>query len=111
MKQTVNLHGFMGDFNSIRPDNFSYDGLEALYNYLLSLEEDTGSEIELDVIAICCDFTEYENIEEYLKEHNTDVDKSDYDNDEDWIEAIKEDIQDNTTFIDIDGDSFIIQNY
>ena len=111
MKQNVNLHDFMGAFNSIRSENFSYDGLEALFTYLEEIEEDRGSEMELDVIAICCDFTEYENVEEYLKEHNTDIDRSDYDNDEDWIEAIKEDIQDNTTFIDIDGESFIIQDF
>ena len=111
MKQNVNLHDFEQAFRAIRPDDFSSFGLEALFSYLEEIEEDRGSEMELDVIAICCDFIEYENVEEYLKEHNTDIDRSDYDNDEDWIEAIKEDIQDNTSFIDIDGESFIIQDY
>ena len=111
MKRTVNLNDFRDAFRSIRPDNFSYEGLEALFNYLENLGEDTGLEIELDVIAICCDFTEYENLEEYLKKHDTDVFRSDYNSDEDWIEAVKEDISDNTTLIDINGESFIINNY
>ena len=112
MKQTVNLHDFEQAFRSLRPKSFSYEGLEALFNFLENLEEDTGSEIELDVIAICCDFTEYENIEEYLSEHSTDVDKLDFvENEYAYTEAIKEEIQDKTTLIDIDGESFIIQDF
>ena len=43
-----------------RRENFSYNGLKALYEYFEQYEEDTGAEIELDVIAICCEYTEYE---------------------------------------------------
>lgn len=41
-----------------RKEQFSYAGLRALFEYLESLEDDTGQPIELDVIALCCDFTE-----------------------------------------------------
>ena len=58
MKQTVNLYEFRDAFRSIRPDNFSYEGLAVLFDYLEQLGEDIGEEIELDVIAICCDFSE-----------------------------------------------------
>jgi hypothetical protein len=54
MIQTINLSQFRDEFNAIRPNNFSYEGLETLYNYL----EGIDSEMELDVIAICCDFCE-----------------------------------------------------
>lgn len=47
------------DFNRVGPGgDFSYAGLRYLFEYLTSLEEDCGKEIELDVIAICCDFSE-----------------------------------------------------
>ena len=49
---------FKNEFKSIRPDNFSYDGLSALYEWFTDLEEQTGEPMELDVIAICCDFNE-----------------------------------------------------
>jgi hypothetical protein len=64
MKTTVHFDDFRHAFNSIRPDNFSREGLEQLFDYFEEYEKSTGEEIELDVIAICCDFTEdsFENI-------------------------------------------------
>ena len=64
MKTTVNFSEFRDSFQQIRPDNFSYDGQKILFNYFEEFEEDTGEEFELDVIAICCDFSEdsFENI-------------------------------------------------
>jgi hypothetical protein len=58
MKQAVYFNDFRDAFMSIRPDNFSRDGLWAIYDYLTELEADTGEELELDVIAVCCDYTE-----------------------------------------------------
>jgi hypothetical protein len=49
---------FKDEFKAIRPDNFTNEGLSALYEWLTELEEDTGEPMELDVIAICCDFSE-----------------------------------------------------
>ena len=40
---------------------WSYNGSLALAEYLEELEESTGEEIELDVCAIRCDFSEYES--------------------------------------------------
>ena len=59
MKQTVNWYDFRRAFETHRSDNFSYEGLEALLHYLKELEESIGEDMELDVIAICCDYTEY----------------------------------------------------
>ena len=47
-----------------RSDQFSHEGLNALFDYLEELSEDTGANIELDVIALCCEFTEYADLEE-----------------------------------------------
>jgi len=54
MYQTVNLHDFRKAFQEIRPNNFSYEGLEVLFNYLEEMEP----QYALDVIAVCCDFSE-----------------------------------------------------
>ncbi len=48
MKQTLDLHDFINKFKNVRADNFSYEGLTALYGYLTELEEDTGQEFEFD---------------------------------------------------------------
>lgn len=58
MKQTIGLSQFTDAFMSIRPKNFSYEGLEQLFDYFESYEDDTGEQIELDVIAICCEYAE-----------------------------------------------------
>ena len=58
MKETVTLSTFRDAFRAIRPNNFSYEGLEVLFDYLTEYEASSGEEMELDVIAICCDYTE-----------------------------------------------------
>jgi len=46
--------------------NFSYAGVEALFNYLDVMSEDIGENIELDPVAWCCDYTEWESIQEFI---------------------------------------------
>lgn len=58
MKTTVTLHAFQSAFKSLRPHSFSYEGLEVLFNYFEDCELGTGEEVELDVIGICCEYTE-----------------------------------------------------
>ena len=41
MKQNVSKHDFMDAFK-IRKDNFSYEGLDALYDYLIDLSSELG---------------------------------------------------------------------
>lgn len=59
MKETVTESRFLQAFKTLRPDNFSRPALVALFDYLDQLEQDLGEEQELDVIAICCEWTEY----------------------------------------------------
>ena len=65
MKQPVNEQDFRAAFQAMRSDNFSYEGLGALFEYFEELEEGLDEEFELDVIAICCDFAEYKDLEEF----------------------------------------------
>ena len=52
-----------------RVENFgNAAGLEALYQYLLELSEDIGEDITLDVIDLCCNFMQYNTIEDMLDE-------------------------------------------
>jgi len=55
-------------------------------------------------------YSEYENIKEYLKEHNSDIERDDYDDEDDYNKAVFEEIQNDTTLIMIDDESFIIGN-
>ena len=76
MKHTINLHDFRDAFRKSDWDHdFSYEGLETLYEMLTSYEEDSGTEIELCVISLCQDFTEYNSLKEF-QEHYGDKYKS-----------------------------------
>lgn len=70
MKTNVSEDNFVQAFQSLRPDNFSFAGLRALYQNLIELETDAGDEMELDVIALCCGFTEWENLKEFQDNHD-----------------------------------------
>lgn len=59
MYQGVNFSNFYDAFRlSERHTAWSYDGLRALYDYLIELEEDCGEPMELDVIAFDCSYSE-----------------------------------------------------
>jgi hypothetical protein len=58
MYQRISEYDFQDAFHSIRPDNFSDEGLRLLFDWFTELEDGTGEQIELDVIAICCDYCE-----------------------------------------------------
>ena len=99
MIRTINEYDFIKEFHKMgRGNNFSTSGLIALYEYLEMLGDDLGQEIELDVIALCCEYAEYDNLEEF---------QADYSEDYQTIG----DIESDTTVIMIDDDSFIIQQF
>ena len=74
MKQTIGFYEFRNAFESLRPDNFSYEGLSLLWDYFEQYEEDTGEEIELDVIAICCEYSE-DDIGDFIDYYSVEVDE------------------------------------
>jgi len=93
----MNEFDFKNEFKKIRPDNFSYDGLTALYDHLIQYEEDCDTELEFDPIAYCCEYTEFDSFEDV---------KINYD-----IKTLEE-LQDNTTVLKIPNtERLIIQNY
>ena len=98
MISTINSSDFVDGFKC-RPDNFSYDGLQALFDYFEQLEDDLGEQIEFDPIAICCEYSEFDDLAAF---------QSDYDAD-DYPDM--ESIYDNTTVIPFGVESFIIQQF
>jgi len=70
MKTTVNFYSFCDAFSEYNKDHFSYEWKRALFDYLEDYEDQTGEEVELDTVALCCEYSEYENLEELQKEHD-----------------------------------------
>jgi len=94
MKQTVNFSDFVDAFRAYdRYDQFGYQALMVIFEYLEELEESTGQELELDVIAICCDYAtdNWEAIAE-----NYSIDLNGLDDEEEKQEAVIEYLNENT---------------
>tara|TARA_R110000868_G_scaffold711_4_gene5134 strand:+ start:1070 stop:1378 length:309 start_codon:yes stop_codon:yes gene_type:complete len=102
MFTAINQSQFIDEFRAHgRQDQFSYGALVALFQSLEEMEEQTGEELELDVIGLCCEFAEYADLEAYNADYNDSSDAQ-----------TMQDIEDRTTVIYIGkGDSFLIQQY
>ena len=101
MIDTVTLSTFRDRFMEGQyRNNFSYEGLKALFEWLEDLEEDTGHQIEFDTGAIAQDFSEYECFECLNEAYG------------DRFGSI-EDLEDYTTVIEVgqDTDRIIIQAF
>jgi hypothetical protein len=89
-------------------DHYSYEGYEALLDYY-----DTPEDIELDVIAICCDWNELD-IDDVITEYSIDLsDITDDDgniDDDEKIELVMEYLNDRTYAIDTNG-SILFQGF
>jgi hypothetical protein len=87
MYQSVNFCDFCDAFrHEDRNENFSYEGKRHLFDYLEEYEESTGEPIELDIIALCCEYNE-DPLSEVLENYN--------------LESLEE-LQDNTYVINFD---------
>lgn len=110
MKQTINLYQFRDAFQRMdRGDQFSYEGLEALYNYL----EEVNPEYDLDVIALCCDFSQC-SLNEFLDSFDVELEDADLTKlDEAKKDAIAHFIEYNGYWFQFveDGKEVIFQNF
>ena len=112
MYTTINFSQFCDSFGEDRKNHFSYEGKKALFDYLEEYEEDTGEEIELDTIALCCEYTEYETAIECAKEYNdflTEEELKELGEEEAEEEALKY-LNENTQVIEFEG-GIIIQDF
>jgi hypothetical protein len=92
MKTTVSNYDFERAFAAAdRKDNFSYEGLNLLFDYLEELDPD----MELDVIALCCDYCE-DTLEDIIHSYSIDVEDMD---DDDTVEAVRSFLNENTVLV------------
>ena len=53
-----------------RDNSFTYEGKRALFEWLEELEQDTGEEMELDIVGLDCEFSEYKDLAEIQENYN-----------------------------------------
>lgn len=119
MKKTINFYDFCDEFNHFedRKNSFSYKGKKALFEYLEEYEESTGEQIELDIVALDCEYTEWSNATEaaceYFEFEGMKFDEEG--NEEETADEVEQKALDfleyHTQVIKVEGGGVIIQNF
>ena len=86
--QTINEHQFREEFREMgRANQFSYDGLGLLFDYLEQVSDDCDQPYELDVIGLCCDYSEDTPLS-IAENYGIDIDENE--NDDEIMQQVKD---------------------
>lgn len=101
MKTTVSLFDFQDAFlkSETYKNNFTIDGLNALFDYFEEYENSTGEDIDFDMVAICCEYSEYASAIEAVAYYNGAVEENKDFDDEDKEKAALAWLEDQTQVI------------
>ena len=109
MKQSVNFSDFVDAFHAFdRYDSFGYHGLRVIFDYLEQYEEETGQEVELDVIAICCDYN-MGHFSDIAKNYSIDLSEADPEDEEEQKEIVLDYLNDRTMVLGECFDKIVYQ--
>jgi len=90
MIQTINVSAFRDAFRACgRHNQFSYEGLGALFDYL----EEVDPDFDLDVIALCCNYSE-DTAEDIAKNYGIEVNSLD-----ELQDAVRAYLEENTSIV------------
>ena len=108
MKTTVTKYDFERAFaDAGRKDQFSYEALDLLFEHIEQMESDNGQEIDLDVVAICCDYSE-DTVSDIIANYSIDVEGMD---DDEQVDAVRGYLNDNTTLVGETSSGFVYTNF
>ena len=111
MKKTLTHYEAAREIYEVYDHQFSLVAAHALAEYYEDLEDEIGEEIEIDPVAIACDWSEYNSDEELIEayayllpdaEGETEEECEDWEP-EDKLAAIKDYLMQDTDLIEFDG--------
>ena len=103
MIKTITEFDFVNSFDDVnRSNNFTVAGRKALFEML----EELSPDMELDPIAICCEFTEYASLEEWKQDYEYVAEDEDEEDD-----YALDYLKDQTMVLELANGGIIIQAY
>ena len=103
MIKTITEFDFVNSFDDVnRSNNFTVAGRKALFEML----EELSPDMELDPIAICCEFTEYASLEEWKQDYEYVAEDEDEEDD-----YALDYLRDQTLVLELGNGGIIIQAY
>lgn len=107
--QTVQFNDFQDAFRACdRMDNFTRQGMKILFDYIEETSNDTGKNIELDVTALCCDYSEA-NAGDIISDYNLEFD--DNMDEEELNNIARSYLEENTSIIGETATGFVYTNF
>jgi len=98
MYQTINRYDFHNAFKAMgRETQFSFEAKDLLYDFLEEDEKNTDDGIELDVVSLCCEYSE-EHYKDIFNGYDI-ICESDEPTDEEVKQTVIEYLIDNTFYI------------
>ena len=95
--QTVNKNQFIDNLLADDYASWTYEDAGALFDYYEQFSDDTGEDVELDRVALRCEWTRADSIDEVIEEY-------------DDIESM-EDLEDRTQVIEHEGGVLLYQAF
>lgn len=107
--QTLGQGDFVQMFKeSSRKDQFSVEALEAIFDYLDTYSEETGDNVEFDLVGICCNWAEMTWQEVAM---SYDVDLSQCTDDDERIGEVEDFLCNNTQYCELSNGSFVFVQF
>lgn len=106
--QTLNKSQFINAFKSwdTYANNFSYEGLEVLFDALTDMGSD---DFELDVVALCCDFSEL-TVDEIINSYG--LDDNECDSEAERHTLVSDYLSENTWLCgEVGNNSYLFKNF
>jgi hypothetical protein len=105
MMQTINFSGFVDAFyNCNRGEQSSGEALQIIFDYLEEIDENH----ELDVVAVCCEFSE-DTLENIAASYDIDLTDSEGEplDENEQAEAVRDYLNDNTSLVGETNSGFV----
>ena len=111
MKQLLTTYDIANALLADKHAAWSRAGAFALADHFEELEQDLGEEFELDVVAIRCDYSEHEGLEQWARDYTgtadfweeLGIDLAGEEDEDEKEEMLREYIQDHGQLIEFDG--------
>ena len=98
-----------------RGAQFGYNGWNAIGDYLENLSDDIGEDVEVDIVAICCEYSMSDSVDDFWNEYGkySSIDPEEWEemDEEEKLGAIEEYLQNNTSIVCCDEDCIIWQAF
>lgn len=107
--QTLSKSSFIDAFKqSSRKDQFSYEALEAIFDYLEEYSDSTEENVEFDIVGICCDWSEM-TWQDVAMAYG--VDLTSCADDDERMGEVESFLCDNTQFLELSEGVFVFQQF